>query len=233
MTTLVTGAAGGIGSAIYAALRENGSEVLGHDLPSAERTGLAFGGDLCDLAYLDRLAEEVTERGPLNAVVVAHGIEGAGLIDEVAPDATRRIMAINFESVIALWERLRPALESTGGVFVVIVSQAGLVAERGNGVYSASKAAVAGWLRAVEGPSVRIRLIHPGVIRTPLLRRVLEGTAMARGITFDELVDERFSGCPAGRVAEPAEIADAVVFAVEAEQPAFLEVAITGGEVLT
>lgn len=143
------------------------------------------------------------------------------------------ITEINFETVVNLWERVRAALERSRGSFLVVASQSALVSENGNGVYCASKAALAGWLRGIDASTpVRLRLIHPGGTRTPLLERGLRGMAAAQHITYEEFVHQRYSPSPAGRIAEPHEVGEAIVWASNLKSPALMELLITGGEVL-
>jgi NAD(P)-dependent dehydrogenase (short-subunit alcohol dehydrogenase family) len=233
MTVMVTGAAGGVGSDAYAAAQRLFADVKGHDLPPTAETGLAIAGDLLDSAVIDDIEREATSTGPLESVIVAHGMAGAGRLGEIDRRLGRKLIDVNFSSVIALWERLRPHLERSQGTFVVIVSQVANYAEAGNGFYCASKSAVAGYFRGLsDSTTARVRLIHPGGIQTPLLRRALEGTAEARGISYDEIVAERYSSSPAGRVSEPREIADALLWAARLDAPGLVELSITGGETL-
>jgi NAD(P)-dependent dehydrogenase (short-subunit alcohol dehydrogenase family) len=238
MTVLVTGAAGGIGRAACLALdaaRVAGpaASILGHDLPPVEQTGLDLGGDLADPAVLDTVEKALTGAGPLDAVVAAHGIAGAGALHELTAEAAGRIMQVNFETVVNLWERVRPLLEASTGTFVVVASQAGLVSEAANGVYSASKSALAGWLRGLDGhTTVRLRLVHPGATRTPLLESALRGMAATRGVSYEEVIAERNAATPAGRLGDPADIGAAIAWATRLEAAGLVEIAVTGGEVL-
>lgn len=237
MTVLVTGAAGGIGRAAYLALEAvratDPVSVLGHDLPPAQRTGLDLGGDLADPAVLDAVEKALTGAGALDAVVAAHGIAGAGALHELGAQTAARIMQVNFETVVNLWERVGPLLEASRGTFVVVASQAGLVSEAANGVYSASKSALSGWLRGLDGQTAaRLRLVHPGATRTPLLENALRGMAAARGVSYEQVVAERNAATPAGRLGEPADIGAAIAWATRLEASGLVEIAVTGGEVL-
>lgn len=233
MTVLVTGAAGGIGHAAYEALQALGSTVVGQDLAPVERTGLDLAGDLADPAVLDAVENALAETERVDAVVAAHGIAGAGALAELGAETTGRIMQINFETVIGLWERVQPHLEKSRGTFVVVASQAGLVSEAANGVYSASKSALAGWMRGLDGRTVaRLRLIHPGATRTPLLESALRGMAASRGVSYEQVVEERNAATPAGRLGEPADIGAAIALATRLDAPGLVEIAVTGGEVL-
>lgn len=233
MTAVVTGAAGGIGGAGYRAFAGQGLELIGHDAETFEGPGTHLVGDIRDTASLDELGDAVRRAGHITTVVAAHGIEGPGRIEDITDDAIRRIMEVNFETVVHLWDQVRPSLEESRGSFVVIASQAGLISEKGGGIYCASKSALRGWLRGIEeSTSVRLRLLHPGGVRTPLLMRALDGMAKARGTTFDEFLIDRYADTPATRIAEPEEAGDAIAWAAGLRTPRLVELAITGGEVL-
>lgn len=231
-TVLITGAAGGIGRAAKDALESAGTPVLGLDLGPAQDTGLALSGDLREEAVLDAVAQAVRGTDRLEAVVAAHGIAGAGALHEMSTGQARRIMQINTESVIRLWETVRPALETSRGAFVVVASQAALVAEADNGIYCASKAALTGWLRGLAGTTTaRLRLVHPGATSTPLLHSALQGMAQARGVDHATILAERSAATPVGRLGTPADMGSAIAWATSLETASLVEVAVTGGEV--
>jgi NAD(P)-dependent dehydrogenase (short-subunit alcohol dehydrogenase family) len=120
------------------------------------------------------------------------------------------------------------------GVFVTVSSQAGLVGEAGNAIYSASKFALVGWSRALSltGDSPRMRVVCPGMINTPLLVSAFEQMAVDSDVSFDDVLSNRLENVPAGRLGEPAEIGRAVTWLAELTTPACVVAAITGGEIL-
>lgn len=233
MTVLVTGAAGGIGGAGMRALVEAGHDAIGQDKDPFEGASVRIPGDIRDVAVLDAIEEAVANAGELTSVVAAHGVEGAGTIHEISDAEIREVMEVDFETVAHLWDRVRPALEESRGTFIVIASQAGLISERGNAVYCASKSALRGWMRGLERESsAKLRLLHPGGIQTDLLKRALGGMALARGTTYERFVVDRYADTPAGRIAEPAEAGAAIAWAAALQTDQLVELAITGGEVL-
>jgi 3-oxoacyl-[acyl-carrier protein] reductase len=231
MTVLVTGAAGGIGRATWEAFADQ--QVITQDLASgAVGPPVAITGDLLDSATLKVIEESVSTAG-LTTVVATHGIAGAGDVATISAGEIRRIMRVNFESVVVLWERLSAYLEQNHGTFVVVSSQAGLISEAANGVYSASKSALAGWARAMDDHTpVKLRVVYPGATRTPLLESALRGMATAQQISYEEVLRKRNAATPAGRLGEPREIAAAIRWLVELECPQLVEIAVTGAEVL-
>lgn len=233
MTVLVTGAAGGIGGAGVSVLQADGHDVIAVDIDAIAGDVTLVQGDLRRSETLESVAKAIGDVQSLDAVVVAHGIEGAGAIHEIDEQDARVIMESNFESVIRLWDTVRTPLEASGGSFIVIASQAAVIAEQGNALYCASKSSLRGWLRGLASQTnARLRVLNPGGIQTELLRRALGGMAVARGTTYEKFVVERYADTPAGRIAEPVEAGDAIRWAARLRTSELVEMTITGGEVL-
>ncbi len=185
-TIAVTGAAGGIGSALRARLERDGHNVLGVDVRDAEV--------IADLASADgraAMVAAVSEQsgGALDGVVAAAG---------VTHDDGALVTSINYFGAVATLLGLRPLLEGRPHASAVAVSsnstttQPGLsldhveaclagdeaaacaVAGHGVGAYGASKLALARWVRrqAVTddwiGAGIRLNAIAPGLIATPM-----------------------------------------------------------------
>lgn len=231
MSVLVTGAAGGIGSAIAEQFDELGDPVFRHDARAAD--GMSIVGDLLNAGTLDSIAALVDDER-IDTVVAAHGIAGAGTIESITSDTVQRIMDINASSVFALYERINRKLAERGGSFIVVSSQAGLVGEAGNAVYSASKFALIGWARAVSlhAGAPRIRVVCPGMIETPLLVKAFAGNARDLGISYEEVLRDRSKNVPLGRLGRPAEIGRAVLWLAALRTASCIVAPITGGEIL-
>jgi NAD(P)-dependent dehydrogenase (short-subunit alcohol dehydrogenase family) len=152
-TAVVTGASGGIGRALVAALEAEGAEVRGLDL--------ADGFDVSDpQAWLDVEPADVV---CLNAGVLA---KGDGTIDDY-----RRILGVNVDGVVFGVRALTPRM-SPGSVFVVTASLAGLIPMESDPLYVLTKHAVVGYARSMapvlEPHGIRINLVCPGIVRTPM-----------------------------------------------------------------
>ena len=152
-TALVTGAAGGIGRALVAALEAAHLGALGLDLVD--------GFDVSDPeAWLD---VEPADLVCLNAGVLATG--DGSLADY------RRIVGVNVDGVVFGVQALAPKMRD-GSVFVVTASLAGLIPMESDPLYVLTKHAVVGYARSMapvlEPRGIRINLICPGIVRTPM-----------------------------------------------------------------
>ena len=152
-TAVVTGAQGGIGRALVAALEAEGAEVRGLDLVD--------GFDVTDpQAWLDVDPADVV---CLNAGVLA---KGDGTIDDY-----RHILGVNVDGVVFGVQALTPRM-SAGSVFVVTASLAGLIPMESDPLYVLTKHAVVGYARSMapvlEPRGIRINLVCPGIVRTPM-----------------------------------------------------------------
>lgn len=172
-TALITGAAGGIGSAIAEALAPTHTLLLA-GRPSTRLDALAarLGAptwplDLTDQEAIEAAAEPLTE---LDVLVHNAGVSHPGRFDESIPEQWRACFEVNVTGPVALTLALLPALRAARGHVVFINSGAGLNASPGLAAYSASKfaqRAFADSLRADE-PLLRVTSVHPGRVATEM-----------------------------------------------------------------
>jgi NAD(P)-dependent dehydrogenase (short-subunit alcohol dehydrogenase family) len=236
MTALVTGAAGGIGSAVARAFEGSGERVLRHDLRAPEAPDETFlTGNLLDEDVLTSIERHVSDGG-VTTVVAAHGVAGAQAISSISAEYTRFIMSANTVSVLRLYDAVAPALAERSGVFVAVASQAGLVGEANNGVYCASKFALVGWARALDRAPFegrpRVRLLCPGATQTPLLVDAFRGMADSAGVQYEEILGSRLAQIPAGRLGRTEDLGAAAVWLAALPTRRCVIAAVTGGEVL-
>lgn len=184
-TALITGAAGGIGSAIAAALAPTHTLLLA-GRPSkrldalAERLGApTWPLDLTDADSIESATEVLTE---LDVLVHNAGVLYPGRVAESIPEQWRASFEVNVTGAVALTLALLPALRATRGHVVFINSGAGQKVSAGMASYSASKFALRAFadsLRADE-PSLRVTSIFPGRTDTEMQRDLVayesEGT---------------------------------------------------------
>ncbi|MGV9303358.1 SDR family oxidoreductase [Nonomuraea sp. NPDC003727] len=179
---LITGAASGIGAAVARRMAAGGARCLLVDLDEAgvervakEVGGAWLAGDVSDPETSRRAVDLAVERyGRLDLVHLNAGI--AGGVDLAAFDLERyrRAMGVNVDGVVFGVNAAVPVLAgSGGGAIVVTASLAGLVGYDGDPVYTMTKHAVVGLVRALAEPlartGIRISAVCPGFTDTPLV----------------------------------------------------------------
>jgi len=205
-TALVTGAAGGIGAAVVAALASAGTRVVGHDLrePRGELAA-ALTGDLLEGDPRAVVAAAEQAVGPLDALVhCAGGGDGVGVLEMTDSD-WRAVVELNLGAAFPLCQAAaRGMAERGGGALVLIGSLCGRQAWRGYAHYCAAKAGLEmlGRSLAVElaEHGVRCNTIVPGAIDTPLNDAVLDRGPGERARLLERT--------PAGRLGSPEEVAE-------------------------
>jgi NAD(P)-dependent dehydrogenase (short-subunit alcohol dehydrogenase family) len=243
--SLVTGAASGIGAASALAFAAAGAAVAvcDRDLAGAEATAkligeaggtaCAIGVDVTDLAQVDAMVERVLAAfGRLDCAHNNAGITGpSALTGEYDPQAWELVLAVNLTGVFHCVRAELPALlQSGGGAIVNTASFSGLVAVSRIPAYVASKHGVVGLTKAVAVEygrrGVRVNAVCPGSTRTPMVDGFSGG---------DSKVQDAMAGAsPMRRLAEPEEIARAVVWLCS-DEASFVNghaMAVDGGAVI-
>ncbi|MGV0679064.1 SDR family oxidoreductase [Mycolicibacterium fortuitum] len=212
-TALITGAAGGIGSAIAAALAPTHTLLLA-GRPSARLDALAerLGAptwplDLTDADSIESATEVLAE---LDVLVHNAGVLYPGRVAESIAEQWRASFEVNVTGAVALTLALLPALRAAGGHVVFINSGAGQKVSAGMASYSASKFALRAFadsLRADE-PSLRVTSIFPGRVDTEMQRDLVayENAVTDGGADYDPakfLKPETVAGLVATAVTTP------------------------------
>lgn len=210
---LVTGASGGIGKAIVARLQAEGACVTGADkMPS--RADFSLEGDLTDRAYCERLVERARDAmGGLDILVNNAGIIARGPITAASDDDYTTTMAINVEAPFRLCRAAIAIMAAAGGGAIVNTASCwGVHPGPNHPLYVMSKAAVASLTQCLgrdHAPdNIRVNAVCPNEVDTDMLR---SGFA-ARGLDPVTAIADLNASVPLGRIAEPEDIADVVVF---------------------
>ena len=185
---VITGGGRGIGAAIALALADHGVRVVVGDLreePDADmRVGHSIMTRACDIRrYEDLVAlhdAALAEYGRLDYVIANAGISDWGSISDGDPDRWREGIETNvLGTAFTIRATLPTLLRSGGGHIVITASISGRVTYVGEPIYIASKWALVGLGRAlrkeVAGAGVRVTLIEPGIVDTPLVSETEEG----------------------------------------------------------
>lgn len=239
---IVTGAAGGIGSAIAARLASEGAKVVISDVnfeaaQAVVETIQGNGGKAvaiaADISKGDACRElvrkTVAELGTIDILVNNAGINRRGNLLSLSEDDWDISFAVNLDSMFHLCRAVLPIMiDAGGGAIVNTASQWGLYPAPGHIAYNVTKAAVASFTqnlaRDYAPHKVRVNAVCPGEIHTPML----EAGVRRSGRTIADL-DKMV---PFGRIGKPEEVAALVAF-LASDEAAFMcgsLVEITGAQ---
>lgn len=178
---LVIGGAGGVGSAVVSALVNTGNPVVASVLNEAEREAVrsvhpdveTFILDLSDPASVAGEIRDTLGDDRLDGVAVCAAFAPIGLLERAEISQFERTFSVNVTSALAIYQAVIPKLRESAGRLVMISSMAGKVSLPFVGVYSASKFGLEGLADAMRreaaGHGVRVCLVEPGGIRTPMV----------------------------------------------------------------
>jgi NAD(P)-dependent dehydrogenase (short-subunit alcohol dehydrogenase family) len=222
---LITGAAGGLGSAIAQALAREGALVVLTDRDAdaagqvAERINTGMGKPIAWAARLDVTSEadwqavlaQVDERhGGLSVLVNNAGMVVMGSVEDLSLDQWRLGMAVNVDSAFLGIKYALPLLRKRQpGSIVNIASISALIASHAFANYNASKAAMWMLTKSVAlhcargGWDIRCNSVHPSFIDTGLLDELSSDQALRAKLAKQ---------VPIGRIGEPEEVAAAVLY---------------------
>jgi len=221
MTALVTGASGGIGSAIAQALAAQGARlaVSGsnadklaafHDSLGGEHVALPC--DLSDAGQVDALVPQaVAALGKLDILVNNAGVTRDNLILRMKDDEWDQVIRINLEAAFRLMRAAaRPMMKARFGRIISITSVVGTTGNAGQANYAASKAGLVGMSKALgqelAARNVTVNCVAPGFIRTAMT-----------DVLPDAQKEALNAKIPAGRMGEGDDIGAAVVYLASKE----------------
>jgi 2,3-dihydro-2,3-dihydroxybenzoate dehydrogenase len=210
---LVTGAAQGIGEAVVGAFTRGGIEVVATD----RLAGHCRAMDVRDTAAVQRVVGEVEETiGPIDILVNVAGVLHVGPVLDTTDDDWRGVFDVNAGGVFRVSRAVAAYMVERGrGAIITVASNAAGVPRMQMAAYAASKAAAAHFTRCLglelAGSGVRCNVVSPGSTDTEMQRRMW--TTPDDAIRTVAGRPDLFKvGIPLGRIADPDDIAAAVLF---------------------
>jgi NAD(P)-dependent dehydrogenase (short-subunit alcohol dehydrogenase family) len=246
----VTGGAHGIGRAIAAALTRSGVKVVIADIDgeAGRRTAQEIGGgsvaveiDVRDRTSVERaFGEALQHLGGCDICIANAGVSTMSHALELTDADWDFNFAVNARGIF-LTNQIASRHFVAQGVGC-IVNTASLAAKVGAPLlahYSASKFAVLGWTQALArelAPNgIRVNAVCPGFVKTGMQTREIEWESRLRNLSAQQVVDDYLAQTPLGRLEEPEDVADVVVFLCS-DQARFMTgqgINVTGGVYMT
>jgi len=245
----VTGGAQGIGRAIAAALVRSGvkTAIADIDPPAAKRTAVEVGAafaietDVRARVSVERAFNHALERlGGCEICIANAGVSTMNHALELTDDEWDFNFAVNARGVFLTNQIAARHFVSQGKG--CIVNTASLAAKVGAPLlahYSASKFAVLGWTQALARElapkGIRVNAVCPGFVKTGMQAREIEWESRLRRVSPEQVVADYVAQTPLGRLEEPEDVADVVVFLCS-DKARFMTgqgVNVTGGVYMT
>ena len=238
---LVTGGVGGIGTAICKRLARDGHLVVAnYAIPGTEvrwqkamaaaglngsHSALAF-GDVTDFEAIGGMVRKIeAEHGQVDILVNCAGITRDSTFRKMAPEQWRAVIATNLDSVFNVTRHVIDGMVERGWGRIVNISSVNAVrGQFGQTNYAAAKAGILGFTKSLAQEVVRkgvtVNAISPGYVETDMVAAIRE-----------DVRRKIISEIPAGRLAMPEEVADAVAF-LTSENAAYItgtNLSVNGG----
>lgn len=220
-TALITGAASGIGAHTARRLAAEGAQVAigdvneqGAEEVASELDGLAVRLDVTDTDSIAQAVDRVqAQLGPIDVLVNNAGTDLFSFFVKTDPGLWDFVLGVNLRGTIAVTHAVLAGMqERRAGSIVNVASEAGRVGSQGSAVYSAAKAGVIGFTKAIAREAaryrVRVNAVAPGPIETPLLN----AAPKLLGELGERLKQGMVDATVMGRSGEPAEVAAAIAF---------------------
>lgn len=215
-TVLITGAAGGLGTALCLQFGGLGANIIGLDLDedalavldtTLREADIPASLIPCDIRSTQACQEAISIGrqlfGPIDMLINNAGITHIGLFSESSPDHLHQVMDVNLYGAVNCTHVVLPDLIERQGSIVVVSSVAGLAPLMGRTAYSASKFALHGFFESLRtellGQGVHVLMVCPSTIDTDMRSRTIGGVIEGQSV---------------GKMASPELIADGMLQAV-------------------
>ncbi|TPL99164.1 SDR family oxidoreductase [Mesorhizobium sp. B2-3-11] len=212
-TVIVTGAGGGLGSAIVALLADRGARVVGCDQSQEALASPHLASrhvfDLLDRASVEATIAAVLEKDGVPDILINNaGWTRAETLDALTADRIEHELDLNLTGVMMFADPIAKAMAARGSGSVVFISSVNAIAHFGNPAYAAAKAGINAYSKSIAVElgrrGVRANVVCPGSIRT---------AAWDHRLAKDpEILGKLQRLYPLGRIVNASEVAEAVAF---------------------
>lgn len=252
-TCVVTGAARGMGKALATKYAKHGANVVLIDLnKDVEAVAKEIGNlgiialplivDVASSQEIDAVLKEIESKfTKIDVLANCVGISTSRLILDIEEEEWDKVFNVNLKSAFLFSRGIAKHMiknEVKDGKIVSISSQASKVGEFGNGAYSASKAGINSLTQVLALElaeyGIAVNAVCPGFVNTEMLQEVFQKRSAIEGKTAEEYEEILRSQVPMGRLAEPEEIADLMLF-LSSDKANYItgtSMTITGGKTL-
>lgn len=235
---IITGAAKGMGSAITRTLGREGADMMlaARDVEPLEEVAAevramgrrveTISADVTDPKQVEAMVARTKEAfgGRIDILVNVAGTTGPieTPVQDIDPDDFLEVLDINVRGTfLPIKYTLPTMIAQKYGKIVNIGGSSGLRGYKYRTAYSSSKWALRGLTRTIAleaGPhNVNVNIVMPGIVHTPRMDKLCEEKAKVRGWTFEQVYQEYVEEMCLGRVTEPEDVADAVLYCASDE----------------
>lgn len=200
-TVIITGATSGIGLATARMFLKNGYTVYGvARKPYAGDDFTCYSCDVCDYDSMQKIFEEIYAReSAIDILINNAGFGIAGAVEELSPENIQKQLDVNLTAVCVLCGKIIPFMKPTGGKIINISSVGGIMPLPYQSLYSASKAGVEVFSRAlaneVKPYKIKVCAVLPGDTKTGFTSaRVCEGENAAAKKSVEKMARDEQRG---------------------------------------
>jgi NAD(P)-dependent dehydrogenase (short-subunit alcohol dehydrogenase family) len=218
-TVVVTGGAKGIGRAVVQRFMALGDRVtvLARDQAALAKLPLGLATAVCDVTDEAAVSQAFEAIGVVDVLVNNAGMGESAPLHRTTLESWRRHLDVNATGAFLCMRAVIGGMRERGrGAIVTVASTAARAGVPYTSAYSASKHAAVGLTRAVAaelaGTGVTVNAVCPTFVRTEMTSRSIENIMRQTGRTIEESERALAESSPLGRLLEPHEVADTIVF---------------------